>query len=174
MPLVAMRRVHVAIMRRSWGLLEKILSGEKTIESRWYMQKSEPWESIDAGDIIYFKNSGAPVTLSASVDKVLQFERLNPKKVREILERFGAKDGLDVGEIERYFYYFKHKHYCILIFLKDIQKVEPFDIDKTGFGARAAWITVDDIDKIKKIKESSFRQRTLLKKTKQVNFQISN
>ena len=75
MPLVAMRRVHVAIMRRSWGLLEKILSGEKTIESRWYMQKSEPWESIDAGDIIYFKNSGAPVTLSASVDKVLQFER---------------------------------------------------------------------------------------------------
>lgn len=159
-----MRRTHVAIMRRSWGLLEKIRSGEKTIESRWYMQKSEPWESIDAGDLIYFKNSGAPVTLSATVEKVLQFDHLNPKKVRDILERFGHKDGLDVGEIERYFFYFKHKKYCILIFLKDIQKVDPFDIDKTGFGLRSAWLTVEDIDKIKKVKESTFKQRNLLKK----------
>lgn len=27
---------HVAIMKKSWGLTRKILSGEKTIESRWY------------------------------------------------------------------------------------------------------------------------------------------
>lgn len=27
---------HVAIMRKSWGLTDKILSGQKKIESRWY------------------------------------------------------------------------------------------------------------------------------------------
>jgi len=30
---------HVAIMRKAWGLTDKILSGQKKIESRWYSVK---------------------------------------------------------------------------------------------------------------------------------------
>jgi hypothetical protein len=37
-----------------------------------------------------------------------------------------------------------------LIFLSNPVAVVPFDIDKTGFGNMAAWITVEDINKIKK------------------------
>ena len=35
---------HVAIMKKSWGLIEKILSEEKTAESHWYKTKQEARE----------------------------------------------------------------------------------------------------------------------------------
>jgi hypothetical protein len=43
-----------------------------------------------------------------------------------------------------------NKEYCILIFLKNVRPTKPFKIDKRGFGAMAAWITVDNISKIRK------------------------
>ncbi len=38
-----------------------------------------------------------------------------------------------------------------MMFLKNPQKIEPFEIDKKGFGAMAAWLTVADIEKIKRL-----------------------
>lgn len=64
---------HVAIMRKSWGLTQKILTGEKKIESRWYNVRYAPWDKIEKGDMVYFKDSGTPVTLRTRVQKVLQF-----------------------------------------------------------------------------------------------------
>ena len=46
---------HVAIMKKSWGLTEKILTGAKKIESRWYKNKHTPWNRIKSGEIVYFK-----------------------------------------------------------------------------------------------------------------------
>jgi hypothetical protein len=40
---------HVAILRKSSCLLEKILTGEKKIESRWYSAKFTPWDQIPMG-----------------------------------------------------------------------------------------------------------------------------
>ena len=34
---------HVAIMKKSWGLIPKILDGRKKIESRWGIHKCSPW-----------------------------------------------------------------------------------------------------------------------------------
>jgi hypothetical protein len=42
------------------------------------------------------------------------------------------------------------KKYCILIYIKNSKSIEPFEIDKTGYGAMCAWITINDIDTIKK------------------------
>ncbi|MBI1972386.1 ASCH domain-containing protein, partial [Candidatus Woesearchaeota archaeon] len=42
---------HLAILKKKW--LEKILSGEKTIESRWYKQKITPYQKIAKGDTAY-------------------------------------------------------------------------------------------------------------------------
>jgi ASC-1-like (ASCH) protein len=141
---------HIAIMRKSWGLLPKILSGEKTIESRWYKNKYAPWDRIKKGDIVYFKNSGEPIIVKASVSDVFQFSNLNSTKVKEILNKYGAKDGLSKDELDKYYEMFKDKKYCLLIFLDNPQEIKPFDIDKTGFGAMAAWISVKNINTIKR------------------------
>lgn len=139
---------HVAIMKKSWGLLPKILSGEKTIESRWYQTKRAPWNKITAGDTIYFKNSGEPVTARATVSCVLQFPDLTPERVKSILDQYGREDGIQKGESQKFFELFKNKKYCLLIFLKDAQSVKSFNVNKSGFGAMAAWITVDKVSKI--------------------------
>ena len=145
------KRVHLAIMRKSWGLTQKILSGEKTIESRWYKNQYKPWDEIQPGDDIYFKDSGEPVKIKAVVEKALQFENLNPDIVRKILKKYGKSDGLgiDTDDFEKYFEMFKNKKCCLIIFLKNVRKIKPFDIDKSSFGAMAAWLIVDDINKIK-------------------------
>ena len=46
---------HVAIMKKSWGLTEKIISGEKKIESRWYKFRHSPWGKIKKGDNLFVR-----------------------------------------------------------------------------------------------------------------------
>jgi ASC-1-like (ASCH) protein len=109
---------HLAIMRKSWHLTEKILTGKKKIESRWYKTKYPPWDRIKAGETVYFKDSGEPVKIRAEVDKVIQLDSLDQEKVRKILDEYGSDDGIEREEISRFFEMFKDKLYCILIFLK--------------------------------------------------------
>jgi len=145
---------HVAIMKKSWRLLEKILSGEKTCESRWYKFRRPPWNMVKSGDTIWFKNSGEPVTVKAQVTKVLQFANLTPEKTKMILNKYGKNDlGLDSDFPDDLWRYFENKNYCVLVFFDRVEKIIPFDIDKSGFGAMAAWLCVGDIESIKKDRE---------------------
>ena len=139
---------HIAIMKKSWNLVPKILSGKKKIESRWYKNKSLPWDKINPGENVYFKDSGEPVTLKAEVEKVLQFSSLSPEKVREILEKYAKEDGIEENK-DDFFKLFKNKNYCILIFLKNPKAIEHFKINKKGFGLMSAWLTLENVEKLK-------------------------
>ena len=141
---------HVAIMRKSWGLTDKILSGEKRIEARWYSAKFSPWDKITKGDMVYFKNSGEQARIKSEVSKVLQFAGLNSKKVKEILYKYRKADGIENNKLSKFYVRFKNKKYCILIFLGNPVEIKPFEINKTGFGTMSAWITIKKISKIKK------------------------
>jgi|SRR3989344_4560854 len=140
---------HLAIMKKSWKLTEKILSGKKTVESRWYKNKYQPWNNIKSGETIYFKDSGEPVTIKATIKNVLQFDNLNEAKTKEIMKRYGKSD-LGVNEAsEEVKDYIKNKNYCMLIFFDDIKKIKPFEINKKGFGMMSSWITVDNIERLR-------------------------
>jgi len=137
---------HVAIMNKSWKLIPKIISGEKTIESRWYKTKRAPWDGVRQGDIIYFKNSGEAITARADVEKVLQFECTSQGVIKNIIRTYGKKICLVNADFKTW----KVKpRYCVLVALKNPKVVEkPFIINKKGFGIGAAWITVSNIKKI--------------------------
>ncbi|HAM37264.1 TPA: hypothetical protein DCP42_00900 [Patescibacteria group bacterium] len=138
---------HVAIVNKAWKLIPKIINGTKTIESRWYVNKIKPWNSIKVGERVFFKNSGEPITVSAVVSKVLQFDNLDETQFRNIMKEYG--DGIQVIERE-YDEYYQSKNYCILVFLKDVKQLEkPFNISKKGFGSACAWMCVDNIENIK-------------------------
>lgn len=133
---------HVAIMSKSFGdLIAKILSGEKRIESRWSINKIAPWNRVKRSDKVFFKNAGEKVTAVAEVEKVMQFEKLTLEKSNEIIKRYGRVLCLDRTP--------EKKNYCILMWLKNPRKVEPFAVDKTGFGSAAAWMCVGGIGKVK-------------------------
>ncbi len=140
---------HIAIMKKSWGLTEKILTGQKRIESRWYRSKVAPWDQVKVGDTVYFKDSGEPVTVKASVEKVLQIDNLDPVVVKEILNKYGNLDGIGAKDTGSYYELFKDKKYCILIFLNNPEKVEPFQIDKTGYGTMSAWMCIENIKSVR-------------------------
>ena len=112
--------------KRFGDLIAKILSGEKKIESRWSKNKIAPWDRVKTGDKIYFKNSGGPIVIMATVEKVRQFEKKDFAKAKEL---FPAADEWVLG-----------KNYCVLIWLKNSKKVSPFKINKSGFGSAAAWL----------------------------------
>lgn len=141
---------HVAILKKSRGLLPKIISGEKTIESRWYKVRTAPWDKISAGDIVYFKNSGEPVKVQSEVSKVLQFEKPNKKKLAEIIKKYGGNPGICLDlPFKSMMIWAQDRPYVILIFLKNIQSIKPFNIDKTGYGSACAWLTTKNISRLK-------------------------
>jgi hypothetical protein len=143
------KRYHVAIMKKSWKLIPKIFSGEKTIESRWYKTKRAPWNNIAAGDTIFFKNSGAPVTAKAEVKKVYQFEIAKPTDANRIVKQYGKKICLINSNPHTWN---SQPRYCVLIGLKNPKKIHtPFHIDKTGFGSATAWVITKNINKIRRI-----------------------
>ncbi|MBI5421701.1 hypothetical protein HZA44_01030 [Candidatus Peregrinibacteria bacterium] len=139
---------HVAILKKSLGLMPKLRSGHKTIESRWYQSKRAPWGRIKANDTVYFKNSGEPVTLKAKVLSVISLSDLTPEKVGQLLSQYGSKIGIEAHEIPTFFERLKDKQLCLLIFLDKPETVKPFQIDKTGFGMMSAWLSVHDIQSI--------------------------
>ena len=145
-----MNMEHLAIMKKSWNLTEKIISEKKKIESRWYKNKYSPWGKIQQGETIYFKDSGKPVTLKAEVKKIIEFSNLNENKVKEILEKYGKEDGIEKRDIPKFFNIFKDKKYCMLIYLKNPKNVQPFEINKKSFGNMSAWISLPSIQEIKK------------------------
>lgn len=136
---------HVAIMKKSWNLIPKILAGEKTIESRWYKTKRAPWNKARKGDVIFFKNTGEPVTVRATVTNVLQFEIKTITDATKIVTKYGKEICLvntNPASWETM------PRYCILLYLENPRKVAPFKISKKGFGAGVAWITIDTISTI--------------------------
>jgi len=141
---------HVAIMRPELGLLEKVLSGQKTIESRWLQQRRAPWRCVATNDVVYFKNSGEPVSVKATVQKVAYYDQLSPSKVKAILEQHGTALGLTNHDIASFYSQHARKKYGVLIWLSHVRPVNsPFFVNKKGFGAMSAWLTVQDIAALK-------------------------
>ena len=81
---------HLAILKKG-VLLQKIISKEKTIESRWYKSKKTPYKNIKVGETIYFKISGEPITIKATVKKALFFNDLDEYKIKKILNKYGKQ-----------------------------------------------------------------------------------
>ena len=109
---------HIAIMRKSWKLLPKIISREKTIETRWYKNKYKPWNCIHTGNTIYFKDSSEPVTVQAEVSNVKQYSDLTPKKTEALLKKYSKKD-LGIEEIPNEILEYVHgKRYTMIIYIK--------------------------------------------------------
>lgn len=138
---------HVAIMSKKGKLLDRILDGTKTIESRWYVSRRAPWNRIRAGDTVYFKNSGEFVTAKVKVKQVLQFQDLTPSLIKKIIKEYGHK--ITDGDLGTFLKSVQHKRYCVLLVLQDPQKIRPFAINKKGFGMASAWLTVRNINGIR-------------------------
>lgn len=137
---------HVAIMTPAWKMIPKILSGEKSIESRWYQTKRAPWDRISSGDRVFFRDSGRLIGAMATVSRVWQFAIHDLSEVEGIVAEFGDRICLVESNVKMWP---RLPKYCVLIELVNPKEIVPFAVDKRGFGAGVAWMSIDSIDRIR-------------------------
>ena len=77
---------HLAVF--SEPFLSYVLDGTKKVESRFSVNRAEPFGRVKTGDIILLKESGGPVVGAAEVREV-SFYTLNRDELERIRERFG-------------------------------------------------------------------------------------
>lgn len=136
---------HVAFLKKWSGSLNNIMLWEKTIETRWLKTQKAPLNKVNMGDIIYFKE-WKDIELKSIVTDVIQYDNLDENKIFEIFNLYWEKIKAKSFDIS----YFKDKKYWILIFLKNAEKILPFQIDKKWFWNMCSWICIEDVEKIKK------------------------
>jgi ASC-1-like (ASCH) protein len=138
---------HIAIMKKELGFLEKIISGQKTIESRWLGRRSAPWKKVHAGDVIYFKNTGEMVSCRAVCRKVEYIELTGKHDCTQIVSEYGSQ--LGIGNADDFLKTITHKKYAALIYLEHVEVLsQPFNISKKGFGLQSSWMCVGDIQSV--------------------------
>ncbi len=102
---------HLAIFKG--GGAEKILSGRKTIESRFARSKIAPFGVITNGDLVYIKPSGGQIIGQFRVKKVIFYDGLSKEDLEEIIQKYGKEIATDEA-------YWKSKFnakYATLIFI---------------------------------------------------------
>lgn len=75
-------RKHLAIFKLGVG--EKILNGQKTVESRFSKAKNAPFQQISTGDLVYIKPSGKDIIGQFRVNKVIFFDGLTEVDLNQI------------------------------------------------------------------------------------------
>lgn len=127
---------HLAIMQK--GYIEKILSGEKTIESRFSIHRITPYRNISVGDKVYMQETGKPVTAVFEAGEVLFFHELSEEKVREIRLKYGKEICAEDAFWDRK----KDARYATLIYIKEPRLTTPFRVCKHD---RSAFKTVGNV-----------------------------
>lgn len=86
-------RKHLAIF--SGGAGEKILTGQKTMESRFSKNKNAPFQQISTGDLVYIKPSGKDIIGQFRVNKVIFFDGLSEADFSQIKKDYGEALAVD-------------------------------------------------------------------------------
>lgn len=105
---------HLAIFKGEAAKL--ILSGKKTIESRFSQKKGLPFLQISTGDLVYIKPSGKDIIGQFRVKKVIFFDGLTLPDVLDIKKSFGKEMAVD----EIYWKKSETARYGTLIFIGEV------------------------------------------------------
>jgi ASC-1-like (ASCH) protein len=130
-----MTSYHLVILKKPY--LEDILKGKKSIECRLTMTRRYFFGRVQPGDRLFLKISSGPVCAIATVSEVKSFENLTPTKVCQIERSYNCYIG---GNSE----YWKSKMNCrfgLLVWLKDVKRIEPCWINKKDW---RAWVVLTE------------------------------
>lgn len=118
--------------------LQMILDGAKTVECRLMMQARAPFDGIEPGERVYFKQSAGPYRATALVEEVLFEDGLTPKRVRELKRDYNDLIGGD----ESFWRMKRNSNFATLTWLTDVQEIDSGPAIRPLQGV--AWLTLDD------------------------------
>jgi ASC-1-like (ASCH) protein len=101
--IIGLMRRHLAIFYPE--VIKKIISGQKTVESRFSKSKIAPFGQVEVGDMVYMKASGKDVQGQFVVKKVISIEGMDQDDWNELKKQYGdetwlpEKDGVKYGTL---------------------------------------------------------------------------
>ncbi len=113
---------HLAIMKPA--TIQAILSGGKTIESRFSQARIAPFGVIDPGDLVYMKEPGGEIIGQFRVKKVFTYQGLTPEDIDQIIDQYGSQiDSGQPAEDQRYWRSKRQSRYGTLIFISAAERL---------------------------------------------------
>jgi hypothetical protein len=124
---------HLAIFQP--GPLARILSGEKTIESRFSVDRRPPFDRVQPGDRIWLKRVSGPVVAVATSGTVRFFDRLTPERIASLFAEHPAIRADSDYRLAK-----SSARYATLIELCEVRRLPPFALRIRG---RSGWRVLD-------------------------------
>ncbi|MDO8638172.1 MAG: ASCH domain-containing protein [Candidatus Daviesbacteria bacterium] len=129
-------RKHLAIMDKP--TIEAILSGIKTIETRFSLHKIAPFCQIGVGDVIYMKSPGGEIVGQFKVKKVIFFEGLTLSDLGYLSDLYKR----EISAEKEYWERKKDAKFGTLIFISESERfiTSPIKIKKSD---QRGWMVLD-------------------------------
>ena len=124
--------IHLAIFTEPF--LSKVLSGEKTVESRFSRNRCAPFGEIGDGDIILLKEVAGPICGLALARRIWCYDLTN-----EPLERIRRRFGLEIGADEEFWGSRSEAAFATLIELEAPTTISPVLCNKRD---RRGWVSL--------------------------------
>ena len=137
---------HVVCLDYDALEIENLISGKKSMIIRGADVVKSPYGIVREGDNLYFINNNGDRIVKARgiVSHVINSEQLSSEESFEIIIMYQDKLQLP----DQQFYRWAGKKYLVLIELAEIEKVQPFSIDKSNITCTDDWLQVGDIKKV--------------------------
>jgi len=130
------RNYHLAIFREPY--LDFILSGKKTIETRFAKRACPPYNRVANGDVLVLKESGGPVLGICTVSRVW-FYRVTAASLADIRSKFGKA----VCPVNDAFWDERKGASCAtLMLLQNVTRLDNIHIDKRD---RRGWVLLNHL-----------------------------
>jgi ASC-1-like (ASCH) protein len=115
--------------------LDAILTGRKTVESRFYQTNHKWLSQIAPGDKLFLKITSGPVMAAATVAHVKVYDNLNPAQIEQIK----AKHNKQILGDELYWKEKSNARFGLLCRLTDVSPITPRFIRKFDW---RAWVVL--------------------------------
>jgi len=127
--------------------LEEIFSGTQTMIIRGAAGRKLPYGRVHTNDVLYLiRNTGEGLIRGKCVvEHVLNTDKMKKDESTQLVEKNQAKLNLTKVQFKKW----AGKRYLVLISIKDIQKTDPFKIDRSAYGNMDDWLLVEDINNVK-------------------------
>ena len=139
---------HIVYLDARAKELDLLLSGKKTMIIRGATGRKMPYGRVNRDDILYFINNNSEgfILARAKVQSVLNSDKMTEEESARFVESHQGKLQLSGKQYERW----AGKRYLVLIEVRDVKKVEPFQVDKSNYGNMDDWLPVEQIEKVKR------------------------
>ena len=127
--------------------LEEILSGKRLMIIRGATGRKLPYGRVDTGDELYLvRNNGEGlIQAKCTVNSVENSIKMTKSESIQLVEKNQVMLQLTKNQFKKW----AGKRYLVLIAIKDVQKLEPFKIDRSEYGNMDDWLPVGSINRIR-------------------------